>query len=97
MKTTHVRFVFAAFSVVVAMLSASSAYPTAQQKPIRLNKIVEQEQGNAAISGQHWLFIDQTPPRSLPSKIRLRFTLAGSQSADLPPSIATRIVRCPRV
>jgi len=43
MKTTHVSFVFAAFSVAVAMLSASSAYPTADQEhsPYVIDKLEE--------------------------------------------------------
>jgi len=97
MKTTHVRFVFAAFSVAVAMLSASSAYPTAQQKRIRLNKIIEQvEQGNAAISGQHWLFIDQEHSPYVIDKLEERFAaMAKDKDSNGRPRL-TPIVRIPQ-
>jgi 2-keto-3-deoxy-L-rhamnonate aldolase RhmA len=97
MKTTHVRFVFAAFSVAVAMLSASSAYPTAQQKRIRLNKIIEQvEQGHAAISGQHWLFIDQEHSPYVIDKLEERFAaMAKDKDSNGRPRL-TPIVRIPQ-
>ena len=75
MKIPHIRVVLVAFCVTVAILSAARAHPAAQQTRARLNKIIEQvEQGNAAISGQHWLFIDQEHSPYVIDKLEERAT-----------------------
>src|SRR5262245_10292931 len=98
MKTQHLqRFGLVAVCVALGVFGAARADVGAQQKKPRLNKIIEQvEQGNAAISGQHWLFIDQEHTPYVIDKLEQRFAeMAKDKDSNGRPRL-TPIVRIPQ-